>query len=567
SSSGYPFESALRTGLLRGNVGLASIPTSRYSQASRDHFLVIRMATPHDLAVNRLHASFIPPMELAFDSATPLYRQISSWFQRSILSGQLQPGQRVPSTRALAKALRISRIPVLGAYELLIAEGYFHAYSGAGTCVSRSVPDPFLRPARDQLLDHIPIALDSRTGRTPSRRATGMRGPAPASLRTPRSSGDLEHFPIGTWAKLVRRHADSISNETMGYGEPMGYWPFREAVAEYLGASRAVKCHPTQVLVTTGSQQALQISALALLDPGDRAWIEEPGYPGTVQALRAASATVVRVPVDQQGMDVAHGIRAAGDARAAYVTPAHQYPMSVAMSSPRRIELLSWAARRGAWIVEDDNDSEYRFATASLASLQGHDRNGRVIYVGTLAKVMFPTLRLGFVVVPEDLVDSFLDVRNAIDTACTSVLYQMAMTDFIREGHFSRHITRMRAVYTDRRGAMVEALRTLADGLLEVAGDCAGLYVLARLPPGVDDAKLADAAAQMGLPVTALSRCFMNPPPDGGGLLLHYSNVSAAEIPAYVRSLKALILCREARAAMRPATLKAAALNGATATP
>ncbi|MDE2450058.1 MAG: PLP-dependent aminotransferase family protein [Gammaproteobacteria bacterium] len=522
---------------------------------------VMHRATSRDLVVNRLHASFIPPIELAFDSATPLYRQICMWFQRSILAGQLQPGQRVPSTRALAKALRISRIPVLSAYELLIAEGYFHAYSGTGTCVSRSVPDPFLRPARDPLLDHISIAPDPGSGRTLSRRATAMREPAQTWPTTARSCGDLKHFPIGMWSKLVKRHTDSISKEMMGFGEPMGYWPFREAVAEYLGASRAVKCRPSQILVTTGSQQALQISALALLDPGDRAWIEEPGYPGTRQALRAASATLVRVPVDQQGMDVGHGIRAADDARAVYVTPAHQYPMSVAMSAPRRIELLSWAARSGAWIVEDDYDSEYRFTANPPASLQGLDRNGRVIYVGTLAQVMFPTLRLGFAVIPEDLIGSFLDVRNAIDTVSTSVLYQMAMTDFIREGHFSRHINRMRAVYMDRREAMVAALRVQADGLLEVVGDRAGLYILARLPPGVDDAKLAHAAGQMGMPVSAFSRCFMTPP-DRGGLMLNYSNIDVGEIPAYVRSLKAVIQCRDAQAFKRPRTVQGAALSG-----
>jgi GntR family transcriptional regulator / MocR family aminotransferase len=512
------------------------------------------MATSQNLALHRLHSGFIPPIELAFESATPLYRQICMWFQRSILSGQLQPGQRVPSTRALAKTLRISRIPVLSAYELLIAEGYLHAYSGAGTCVSRSIPDPFLRPAKDALPDHVAIAPDSASGRSPSRRAAGMRLPAQVWLKTTRSCGDLRHFPIGTWSKLVKRHTDDISKETMGYGEPMGYWPFREAVAEYLGASRAVRCRPSQVLVTTGSQQALQICALALLDPGDRAWIEEPGYPGAQQALRAAGATLVRIPVDPQGMDVEHGIRAAEDARAVYVTPAHQYPLGVAMSAARRVELLSWAARNGVWVVEDDYDSEYRFNTNPPASLQGRDRNGRVIYVGTLTKVMFPTLRLGFAVIPEDLVESFLDVRNAIDTACTSVLYQMAMTDFIREGHFSRHINRIRAVYMARREAMVDALRVQADGLLEVVGEHAGLYVLARLPPGVDDTKIAETAARMGMPVSSLSRCFTRPP-DRGGLMLHYPSVDTGEIAAYVRSLTALIQCRDAQASKRARTM------------
>jgi GntR family transcriptional regulator/MocR family aminotransferase len=227
--------------------------------------------------------------------------------------------------------------------------------------------------------------------------------------------------------------------------------------------------------------------------------------------------------------------------------------MSVAMSAPRRVELLSWAARNGAWVVEHDYDSDYRFTLNAPASLQGLDRNGRVIYVGTLAKVMFPTLRLGFAVIPEDLIGSFVDVRNAIDTVCTSVLYQMAMTDFIREGHFSRHINRMRAVYMARREAMVDALRAEADGLLEVAGDHAGLYILARLPPGVDDAKLADTAGRMGMPVSSLSRCFMTPP-YRGGLMLHYPNVDIGEIPAYVRSLKALVQGRDLQALKRTGT-------------
>jgi len=482
----------------------------------------------------------MPPLQLDVRSATPLYRQICMWFQRSIRSGLLQPGQRVPSTRALARALRISRIPVLSAYELLIAEGYFHAYSGAGTCVSRSIPDAFPAPERDDRPDPIVISPPGTAARRISRRASSMKAPAQRWLKAARNCADLEHFPIGIWSRLVRRHADTISKEAMGYGEPMGCRRFREAVAEYLGAARAVRCDPAQVLVTTGAQQALQISALALLDPGDSAWIEEPGYAGAQQALRAAGATLVRVPVDQHGMNVAYGIRAAADARAAYVTPAHQYPMSVALSAQRRIELLSWAARSGAWIVEDDYDSEYRFAANPLASLQGLDSNARVIYVGTLAKVMFPTLRLGFAVIPEDLIGSFLDIRSAVDTAGTSVLHQMAMTDFIREGHLSRHIRRMREVYSDKHQAMIEALRTHADGLVEISGDNAGLYVLARLPPGVDDAELADTAAQMGLPVSSLSRCFTSPP-DRGGLLLGYSNVGVGEIGAYVRSLTALI--------------------------
>ncbi|HEV2442604.1 MAG TPA: PLP-dependent aminotransferase family protein [Steroidobacteraceae bacterium] len=493
------------------------------------------MATTPEFATYRLHGSFIPPMTLDLRSETPLYRQISIWFQRAILAGQLRPGQRVPSTRALARGLGISRIPVLGAYELLIAEGYFEPFVGAGTCVSRSVPDAFSRPDKEGLPDLASIDAQSKGRRTGSRRAEGMRGSAQMWLRGCRGCTDLEHFPIRTWSQLVSRHSKKMSRDIMGYGDTMGYWPFREAIAEYLGAFRAVNCHPSQVLVTTGSQQALQISALALLDPKDEAWIEEPGYPGTHQALKTAGARLMPIPVDEHGLDVEYGIRTADRARAAFVTPARQYPMGITMSASRRIELLNWATRNGAWIVEDDYDSEFRFSGNPIASLQGLDTDGRVIYVGTLTKVMYPTLRLGFAVIPTDLVESFLDLRNATDTVATSVLYQMAMTDFIREGHFARHIKKMRAVYMERRKVMAEAVRSQAGGVLDIVGDEAGLYLLTLLPPGVDDLEVVERAYRM-MPVGPLSRCHASRP-GRAGLMLGYANISVREIPAMVRDL------------------------------
>lgn len=489
---------------------------------------------------SRLNGSFVPPMALDFRSDTPLYRQIAMWFQRAIHAGQFRPGQRVPSTRALAKELRVSRIPVLSAYELLIEEGYFEPFVGAGTCVSRSIPDAFSPPERAGAALSPTIAKDSEARRAVSRRAAALQGPAQAWLRGCRGCTDLEHFPIRIWAKLLNRHSQRLSRDMMGYGGTMGYAPFREAIAEYLGAFRAVKCQPSQILVTTGSQQALQIAALALLDPEDEAWIEEPSYPGTLQALKVASASVVPVPVDGRGLDVEYGILHANRARAAFVTPTHQYPMSITMSPARRIQLLSWAARNGAWIVEDDYDSEFRYGSNPLASLQQLDTGERVIYVGTFTKVMFPTLRLGFAVIPADLVATFLDVRNSVDTVSTPVLQQMAMTDFIREGHFARHIKKMRAVYMERRQAMVQAIREHAAGVLEVAGDEAGLYVLALLPPGVDDREVTRRAEEIALPVGPLSSCHAGRP-ERGGLMMSYADVSPREIPARISALRSII--------------------------
>jgi GntR family transcriptional regulator/MocR family aminotransferase len=504
------------------------------------HCCVIHTANPEESTVSRLHSGFIPPVALDFGSDTPLYRQISVWFERAILTGQLKPGQRIPSTRALAKELRISRIPVLSAYELLIAEGYLESFVGAGTCVSRSIPDRFPPPERVALSEQASFEPQSLDRRMISRRAAAMRGPSQLWLRGCRGCTDLEHFPIDLWSRLLSRHAQRKSRDIMGYGDTLGYLPFREAIAEYLGAFRAVKCHPSQILVTTGSQQALLISSLVLLDPEDQVWIEEPGHPGTQQALKAASARLVPVPVDEQGLDVEYGVRHACRARAAYVTPTHQYPMSVTMSAARRIALSSWAARNDAWIVEDDYDSEFRYGGSPLASLQGQETEGRVIYVGTLTKVMFPTLRLGFAVIPPQLLDSFIDLRNAIDTVSTPMLHQLAMTDFIREGHFARHIKRMRAVYMDRRNAVMDAIRKLASGVLEITGEDAGLYVLALLPPGIDDADIVRRAYRAGLPVGPLSMCYTNPP-GRGGLMLGYANIDVRQIVPMVSALRTII--------------------------
>lgn len=498
------------------------------------------MATSHECAVSGRSATFIPPMALDFNSDTPLYRQISTWFQRAILSGKLQPGQRVPSTRALAKELKVSRIPVLSAYELLIAEGYLQTFVGAGTCVSESIPDALFRPETEGLPEAIVFDPQPQPKRTVSRRALGMGGPARSWLQRARGCTNLEQFPAAIWSKLLGRHARKTSRELMGYGDPMGYGPFREAVAEYLGAFRAVKCDPSQLMVTTGSQQALQIAALALLDPKDSAWIEEPGYPGTHQALKAAGARLVPVPVDEEGLNVAYGIESAGRARAAFVTPAHQFPLGVTMSAARRIELLSWARANSAWIIEDDYDSEFRFSGNPFASLQGLDGDGRVIYLGTLTKVMFPTLRLGYIVLPKDLMPSFLDIRNAGDTVATSVLYQMAMTDFIREGHFSRHIRRMRALYMEKRNALVAAIGAQADGTLEVAGDQAGLLLTALLPAGVDDVEILRKVPGGSAMMYPLSECCLSPP-SRGGLMLGYANLGLQEMPAIVGALKSII--------------------------
>src|SRR3984893_5869009 len=324
----------------------------------------------------------------------------------------------------------------------------------------------------------------------------------------------------------------------MAYGDAMGYLPFREAIAEYLGAVRGVRCEPSQILVTTGSQQALQISAQVLLDPKDRVWMEEPGYPGARQAFMTAGAQLIPVRVDHDGMNVPE-IRRGRAARAVYVTPSHQYPMGMTMSATRRLLLLNWAVRSGAWVIEDDYDSEYRFGSRPIASLQGLDTDGRVIYVGTFSKVMFPALRLGYAVVPEDLIPAFSAARDAADIF-SSTLYQAVLTDFIREGHFARHIRRMRMLYMDRRRALTKAIQIQMGDMLEVIGAEAGMHLVALLPRGTNDVAVSRKAAERGISAIPLSTCYLTPP-TRGGLILGYGGANAHQIDDGISKLRVIV--------------------------
>lgn len=493
--------------------------------------------------MRRISASFLPPIALDAGNGTPLHRQLSDWFRRAILDGQLRPGQRVPSSRSLASELNISRIPVLSAYEQLYAEGYLETFVGAGTCVARSIPEATLPSANPKSRNPPSKTPVYEAPRRISRRSALMREPAQTWLD---SQGAfrigipaLDHFPSGVWSKLVNRHARKPSIDTLVYGDPMGYLPLREAIAEYLNTVRAVRCDASQIVMTTGSQQGLQLCAHVLLDARERVWVEEPGYPGARQALMTVGARLVPVPVDQEGLNVAEGIRRGRSAHAVYITPSHQFPLGTTMSATRRMQLLNWAMRSGAWIIEDDYDSEYRFGGRPMTSLQGMDTDDRVIYVGTFSKVVFPALRLGYVVVPKDLLAAFYDARHAADTF-SSTLYQLVMTDFIREGHFARHIRRTRALYLERRTALLEAIGKHMGNLLEVIGAEAGMQLVALLPPGIDDVAVSKKAARHGVSVRPLSLCYAKPPARGG-LILGYGSASVREIHDGIRKLRLCI--------------------------
>jgi GntR family transcriptional regulator / MocR family aminotransferase len=491
--------------------------------------------------VRRISPSFLPAIPLASSKKTPLYRQLYDWFRRAIIEGRMRPGQRVPSTRSLAAHLKISRIPVLNAYEQLLAEGYFETFVGAGTCVAGSIPDDALSPATLKTRKGIQETVEWRSARRLSRRGSALSHlPAQewldnlGAFRV--SLPAIDRFPIGIWSKLVARHARRPARGIMAYNDAMGYVPFREAIAEYLGAVRGVRCDASQILVTTGSQQGLQLSAQILLDSKDRVLIEEPGYPGARQAFTAMGAQLIPIRVDAEGLNLAEVGRHGRGARGVYVTPSHQYPLGMTMSAARRIALLNWAMRTGAWIIEDDYDSEYRFGSRPISSLQGLDTDEKVIYIGTFSKVLFPALRLGYVVVPQDLIQAFAAARDAADIF-SSTLYQAVLTDFIREGHFARHIRRMRMLYMDRRAKLVRAIETQMGETIEVLGAEAGMHLVVLLAPQVNDVEVARQAARDGISAIPLSSCYSKPPARGG-LILGYGGTNAQQILDGVRKLR-----------------------------
>jgi GntR family transcriptional regulator/MocR family aminotransferase len=368
---------------------------------------------------------------------------------------------------------------------------------------------------------------------------TATRLPAAPEAGAPRAfrpgQPALDHFPAAQWARLAGRLYRHPPQELLTYGESAGYRPLRAAIASYLRTARAITCAPEQVVVVAGTQQALDLAARVLLDPGDTAWIEDPGFPGARAALQGAGACVAPIPVDGEGLDVQAGERAAPEARLAYVTPSYQYPLGVTMSLPRRLALLDWAQQTGAWVLEDDYDSEFRYAGHPLAALAGLDTVGQVIYLGSFSKVLFPALRLGYMVVPSGVVDAFVRAR-ALAGWHAPTLEQAVLADFIAEGHFLRHIRTMRALYQERQAMLVEAARAELDDMLTVDPSPAGMHLIGWLAPGAADAAAAERAAQEGVDVRPVSIHALEATPRPG-LLLGYTALDAREIRQGVRRL------------------------------
>ena len=443
-------------------------------------------------------------------AAEPFYRQIYDRFRSAIASGLLNPGDRVPSARALTKELGLARGTIEAAYSLLAAEGYIQARGQAGTIVT-----PGLKP-------QTPVAIPMPRSKS---------GIAPASFRPdlilPFQMGlpALDAFPRKIWARLGARSVRAMQPSDMVHPAVYGVPALRTQIAAYLRVSRGITCSPPQIFVTSGYRHTIELIAHSLLKAGDRVWLEDPGYPPTREILGHMHIAAVPVPVDREGVVVFDGIRVAPRARAAVVTPAHQSPLCVSLSLPRRLALLDWAARNNAWIIEDDYDGEYRYVSRPLPAMKSLDRDGRVLYSGTFSKVLFPGIRLAYLCVPEALVERFEQIIQVF-AAGSPELTQTIVTTFITEGHFARHIQRMRKLYAARREATAAGLESALGKHVRIDSQPGGMHLILRLQGRRADRRLVARMREEGLYAEALTDWTTGR--DGGSaLLLNFTNIDS----------------------------------------
>jgi len=482
-------------------------------------------------------------MFLKLDADGNLYDQIYRALRGQILKGRLPAAERVTATRDLARELGVSRNAVIMAYRQLLDEGYLTVRRGAGTFVARELPRALTtiaarrRPVAPRTTAPIHLSAYARRVREASGGSQFTWAPnrdvLPYDFRYgPPSFTD---FPHETWCRVMARRARRVTIRDLDYGAPEGLPALREAIADYVARARAITCAPEQVLVVNGSQQALDLAARVLVDPGDVVLMEEPHYRGARTVMKAAGAKIETIAVDEHGLRTADLAARRTTSRLAIVTPSHQFPTGAVMPLSRRLELLSWARRSGACVFEDDYDSEYRYSGRPIEALAALDDSGCVIYAATFSKVMFPSLRLGYVILPDRLVEPFRSAKALMDTG-GPVFPQAALVDFIREGHFERHLHRTRTRNASRRAAMLEAIERYLGSRAQISGINAGLHLVLWLRdlPASRSRELRMRAARAGVGVYPVAPFYLNPPKQVG-LLLGYASMPEKQIAEGIR--------------------------------
>lgn len=470
----------------------------------------------------------------------PLSRQLYESLRDAILGGQLSAQGRMPSTRELAGLIGVSRTTVIQAYEDLRAEGYLIGRQGSGTYVGACQPEQLPRPRSPRATGG---SHKSRLPRVSGRGRTLLETATDDLYRTaegtihPFVAGvpSLADFPYHTWSRMLRRQLTRLPRRHFSYGDPAGFPPLRESIAAHLRAARAVRADADQVIVLNGSQESFALIAHCLADPGDTALIEDPPYRGAFNAYRVQGLSVTPVPLDCEGLAVAAIPKGVASPKLIHVSPSHQYPTGTVMSLPRRIELIAYAAKRKSWIVEDDYDSDYRFAGQPLSPLQAIDTTGRVIYTGTFSKVLHPSMRVGYMVVPAHLVDVFRAAKRAMNRG-TNTLIQAALSDFIHDGHLHRHLRRMRVLYHARQQTLLKAIRDHLDAVMQVEECDTGLHLVGWLRTGFTEPAVTATAARLGLALMPMrSFCIRRRLP--AGVLLGYAPYTENEIRRSVARL------------------------------
>ncbi|MFT5172955.1 MAG: GntR family transcriptional regulator/MocR family aminotransferase [Gammaproteobacteria bacterium] len=474
----------------------------------------------------------IPGLRLRRDCAVALHRQIYECVRDAVLRGALFSGTTLPSSRELASHLSVGRNTVIAAYDQLHAEGFLDTRIGAGTRIAvlgeQALDGSAHRPARPARTSLQALSRRGRRLASQPRANPDSHGPAFVT-----GLPALDEFPTAAWSRILARHQREAKPESLGYGQPAGHRDLRKALANYLRTSRGVVCDAEQVIVLNGAQGALDLSARMLLDADDAVWMEEPGYLGARGALRAAGARLTPVPLHAGGFDVQLAMRLEPNARLAYVTPSCQFPLGVTMTLDRRLQLIDWAARKGAWIIEDDYDSEYRYSGKPLSAMQGLDGAGRVVYLGTFSKTMFPALRVGYLVVPDGLQVAFASaIRHSGHTVSLSL--QSALAEFLEQGHYSAHLRRMRALYARRQARFVALAQQHLGSAVTLDVPSGGMQMPAWLVCGSDDRRVAESAERRGLSVSAMANYYLASPARPG-LYLGYAGVADADVePALI---------------------------------